>query len=197
MVYVAPSFRFACLQYLVAMTVIVTPCLILIGGDYSRLEKSSVECLEWNLEDEYEYRRRRFYYRCSGSAGWYYPGNDSVSEDDDSYELSADSEIDSGYSLPQKEEWIAERRHWLDQLARHRATALDKWIRTAADVKQAMGDVFGYRALMSALCSDRVNIRFFINKLCSFIIDILFIDPGFTGRVGFTSPTVHYHGCGI
>lgn len=172
MVYVASSFRFACLQYLVAMTVIVTPCLILIGGDYSRLENSAVECHEWSLEDEYEYRRRRFYYRCSGAAGWYTPGvgNDSVSEDDDGYELSAGSDLDSGYSLPRREEWIAERRHWLDQLARHRATALDKWIRTAADVKQAVGDVFGYRALMSALCSDRVNIKYFIKKNHNFIV---------------------------
>ncbi|VVC27332.1 Ras guanine-nucleotide exchange factors catalytic domain,SH2 domain [Cinara cedri] len=148
--------RFACLQYLVAMTVIVTPCLILIGNDNSGLKNQAVEC-EWNLEDEYEYRRRQFYYRCSGAAGWYFSGKNSVSEDDDDFELPADCDLDFDYSLPQRGEWIAERRHWLDQLARHRATALDKWIRTAADVKQAVGDVFGYRALMSALCSDRIQ----------------------------------------
>lgn len=163
MVYVVSSFRFACLQYLVAMTVIVTPCLILIGNDNSLLKNQAAEC-EWSIEDEYEYRRRQFYYRCSGAAGWYFSDKNFVSEDGDDFELPADCDLEFGYSLPQRGEWITERRHWLDELARHRATALDKWIRTAADVKQAMGDVFGYRALMSALCSDRVNIKNCINK---------------------------------
>uniref|UniRef100_A0A2S2PNV6 Breast cancer anti-estrogen resistance protein 3 n=1 Tax=Schizaphis graminum TaxID=13262 RepID=A0A2S2PNV6_SCHGA len=158
MLYVAPSFRFACLQYLVAMTVIVTPCLLLIGSDINDKENLADVNLEWSLEDEYEYRRRRFYYRCAGFSSWLVSDNDSTSDDDDdSYKLTANSDIDSGYSLPPREEWAVEKRHWLDLLTRHRAAALDKWIRTAADAKQAVGDVYGYRALMSALCSDRIQ----------------------------------------
>lgn len=139
-------FRFACLQYLVALTVIVTPCLLLVGG---KRKYSTNRHLEWHLEDEYEYRRRRFYYRCAGA-------NDDIDSDDDNDELKLNSNFVSCHSLPSKEEWAVEKRHWLDQLAKHRAASLDKWIRTAADVKQAVGDVYGYRALMSALCSDRV-----------------------------------------
>lgn len=159
------SFRFACLQYLVAMTVIVTPCLLLIGSDINDKKNLSDENLEWSLEDEYEYRRRRFYYRCAGISSCYVDGNFSTSvdddEDDEGYKLTANSDFDSGYSLPPREEWAAEKRHWFDLLTRHRAAALDKWIRTAADAKQAVGDVYGYRALMSALCSDRVIIKHF------------------------------------
>ncbi|XP_025196855.1 uncharacterized protein LOC112595762 [Melanaphis sacchari] len=149
--------RFACLQYLVTMTVIVTPCLLLIGNDSDKENLADVN-LEWSLEDEYEYRRQRFYYRCAGFSSWCVSDNDSTSDDDDeSYKLTANSDFDSGYSLPPREEWAVEKRHWLDLLTRHRAAALDKWIRTAADAKQAVGDVYGYRALMSALCSDRIQ----------------------------------------
>lgn len=135
------------------MTVIVTPCLLLIGDE----QRDPVDKrLEWNLEDEYEYRRRKFYYRCAGE--WFLSDNDlNYNNDDD--ELETSSNFFSGSPLPpSKEEWNVEKRHWLDRLAKHRAASLDKWIRTAADVKQAVGDVYGYRALMSALCSDRVII---------------------------------------
>jgi len=144
------------------MTVIVTPCLILIGGD--KINPS--DNLKWSLEDEYEYRRRRFYNRCAGAGGLCSSGDYSSYEDE--YDMTTNSNFNSEYSLPPKEEWAVEKRHWLDCLAKHRAAALDKWIRTAADVKQAVGDVYGYRALMSALCSDRVIIKcyvnFFLNK---------------------------------
>lgn len=122
--------------------------MLLIGGDR---KYSSDKLLEWCLEDEYEYRRRRFYYRCAGA----YDGSSSDNDDD---ELAQDSYFNFKYALPSKQEWATEKRHWLDRLSKHRAAALDKWIRTAADVKQAVGDVYGYRALMSALCSDRVII---------------------------------------
>jgi len=135
------------------MTVIVTPCLLLIGNN---TKNPKDEHLEWSLEDEYEYRRRKFYYRCAGIGNWYFSDADS-DDDDDDYQLTANSDFDSGYILPPKEEWAIEKRHWLDLLNQHRATALDKWIRTAADTKQAVGDVYGYRALMSALCSDRIQ----------------------------------------
>jgi len=131
---------------LVALTVVVTPCLLLIGGDG---KCPSDKHLEWSLEDEYEYRRRKFYYRCAGA-------NDDFDSDNDDKESEQDSTLRA--SMPSKEEWTAERRHWIDRLSKHRAVALDKWIQTAADVKQAFGDVYGYRALMSALCSDRVII---------------------------------------
>jgi hypothetical protein len=143
------------------MTVIVTPCLLLIGNN---TKNPKDEHLEWSLEDEYEYRRRKFYYRCAGIGNWYFSDADS-DDDDDDYQLTANSDFDSGYILPPKEEWAIEKRHWLDLLNQHRATALDKWIRTAADTKQAVGDVYGYRALMSALCSDRVIIIVFISLL--------------------------------
>lgn len=139
------------------MTVIVTPCLLLIGGDGNI---SANDKLEWTLEDEYEYRRRQFYYRCAGAYGMDLLGDNSSS--DAEYELGSDLELTAGYPMPSKEEWAVEKCHWLDRLARHRAAALDKWIRTAADTKQAVGDVYGYRALMSALCSDRVVIKYFV-----------------------------------
>lgn len=161
--YVVLFFRFACLQYLVAMTVIVTPCLMLIGSDINDKENLADENLEWSLEDEYEYRRRQFYYRCAGISSLCVSDNYSTSDDDEeSYRLTANSDFDSGHSLPPREEWAVEKRHWWDLLTKHRAAALDKWIRTAADAKQAVGDVYGYRALMSALCSDRVIINIYL-----------------------------------
>lgn len=130
------------------MTVIVTPCMLLIGDDNNDRVDLSDKQFEWSLEDEYEYRRRRFYYRCAGAGSLYLSGEDSNDdEDDDNYKCTVD--------------WITERSYWLERLASQRAAALDKWIRTAADVKQAVGDVYGYRALMSALCSDRVIINFY------------------------------------
>lgn len=153
----ASSFRFACLQYLVEMTVIVTPCLLLIGDNSRDPVDPAEKQIEWTLEDEYEYRRRLFYYQCAGIGSWFLSGENSSSNDEDS-ELTSNSGFDSRNPLPTKEEWAAEKRHWLDLLTKHRAAALDKWIRTAADAKQAVGDVYGYRALMTALCSDRVFI---------------------------------------
>jgi len=142
------------------MTVIVTPCLLLVGDDMNDSAKAMTN-QDWSLEDEYEYRRRRFYYKCAGAGGMDLSGEDSSSNDDkDNYELLVDNDCSSGYLPALKEEWVVERRHWLERLTRHRAAALDKWIRTAADVKQALGDVYGYRALMSALCSDRVNTKY-------------------------------------
>jgi len=138
------------------MTVIVTPCLYLIGNNIN--DSSEIVNLNqnWSLGDEYEYRRRRFYYECAGAGDSHLSSEDSSSDDDeDIYENTG-----SGYLPVTKEEWVVEKRYWLETLARHRAFALDKWIRTAADVKQALGDVFGYRALMSALCSDRVYIKY-------------------------------------
>lgn len=140
------------------MTVIVTPCLLLIGDDNSISEDNQ---LEWTLEDEYEYRRRQFYYRCAGADGMDLSGDNFNSDAD--YKLGSDLELTAGYQMPSEEEWAVEKCHWLDRLARHRAAALDKWIRTAVDTKQAVGDVYGYRALMSALCSDRVIIK----NICS------------------------------
>lgn len=134
------------------MTVIVTPSLMLIGNSNNDLRDHQKE---WSLEDEYEYRRRQFYYGCAGVGGLYSSDEDSGS-DNGNYSQMAYSDLESSYSQPLKEEWAEERRHWLDRLAQYRAAALDKWIRTATDVKQAAGDVYGYRALMSALCSDRV-----------------------------------------
>lgn len=54
-------------------------------------------------------------------------------------------------------DWSAERRFWRCELASKRAAALDKWIRTAADARQAAGDMYAWSALMSALCSPRVS----------------------------------------
>lgn len=157
LVYVASSFRFACLQYLVEITVIVTPCLLLIGDNSRESIDRTDKQIEWTLEDEYEYRRRLFYYQCAGIGSWYFSDGNPSSDDEES-SLTFNSDFDSHSSLPTKEEWATEKRHWLDLLTRHRAAALDKWIRTAADAKQAVGDVYGYRALMAALCSDRVSI---------------------------------------
>lgn len=151
------------------MTVIVTPCLLLIG-DNSRNPADPVEKQsEWTLEDEYEYRRRLFYYQCAGISSWFLSG-EHVSSDDEDSELISNSGYDSHNPLPTKEEWAVEKRHWLDLLTKHRAVALDKWIRTAADTKQAVGDVYGYRALMTALCSERVfiikyNKRYFLKTI--------------------------------
>lgn len=153
----ASSFRFACLQYLVEMTVIVTPCLLLIGDNSRDLTDPVEKQIKWTLEDEYEYRRRLFYYQCAGIGNSFFSG-ENLSFDDGDSESTSYSGFDSRNPLPPKEEWATEKRHWLDLLTKHRAAALDKWIRTAADAKQAVGDVFGYRALMTALCSERVFI---------------------------------------
>lgn len=141
------------------MTVIVTPCILLIDGnchyseDQPRSVNVDIDGTKWDLEDEYEYRRRRFYYRCAGG------DNSNFSDSDNDDEERKNNSI-PGYPLLPKKEWTAEKRQWLNQLDQYRAAALDKWIRTAADAKQAVGDVYGYRALMSALCSDRVIILY-------------------------------------
>lgn len=138
------------------MTVIVTPCFLLIGGNNKDPADPADNNIEWSLEDEYEYRRRLFYYRCAGIGSSYFSNDSSFVDVGD--EQASNSDFNSHHSVPTKEEWAVEKRHWLDLLTRHRAAALDKWIRTAADTKQAVGDVYGYRALMTALCSDRVFI---------------------------------------
>lgn len=119
--------------------------------DLPHSENVNLDLRKWSLEDEYENRRREFYYRCAGAD----IGNISDFDNNDE-KLSDNTALNSGYPLFSSKEWAAEKRHWLERLAQYRAAALDKWIRTAAEAKQAVGDVYGYRALMSALCSDRV-----------------------------------------
>lgn len=139
---------------------IVTPCLVLIGDDISSSENVANANKNWSVEDEYEYQKRRFYYECAGAGGMHLLDEDSSSSDDeDNYEMPVDYDHSFGHWPVSKDGWAVERFHWLEALTRLRAAALDKWIRTAADVKQAVGDVYGYRALMSALCSDRVNFK--------------------------------------
>lgn len=178
------------------MTVIVTPCILLIDNNWHYPEnlqhagEMDIEGRKWSLEDEYEYRRRRFYYRCAGAEC----SNSSDFENED--EEQKNNSI-SNYPLVSKKYWAAEKRQWLNRLAKYRAAALDKWIRTAADAKQAVGDVYGYRALMSALCSDRVT----IHKLMTLFILVLrynffycFIDSVITRCLDYTSSSLHLNG---
>lgn len=72
-------------------------------------------------------------------------------------------------------DWLAERRFWRSELAAKRASALDKWIRTAADARQSAGDMFAWSSLMAALCSPRVSIQ----NLKLYIFNYVFIKSFF------------------